>query len=79
LSQAQAISSVLQALAVDPRFSQDDELKLLIVSNTLTPPPLAESMLSSMKVPLLRRLASRPALPGALKDKALNRIRKLLG
>lgn len=72
----QVVPSVLEALARDQRFTKDDELKALILCSRAVPPPLAESLISGMKGPMLRGMLGRPGVSPELRDKIVKRLQK---
>lgn len=71
-----ALPSLLEALAADGRFKQDDELKVLLLSHPQVPVGIAESLLTVLRTPMVRRLLGRPSLSPLVRAKVMKRLRQ---
>lgn len=69
-------ASAIEHLAADPRWSRDEELRLLLLGHPRTPVPLADRLLGDLGVFALKRLLQR-SLPGPVREKAVKRLRQL--
>lgn len=69
-------ASAIEQLAADPRWSRDEELRLLLLAHPRTPAPLADRLLGELRAVALRRLLQR-SLPGPVREKAVKRLRQL--
>ncbi|MBZ5639500.1 MAG: PilZ domain-containing protein [Acidobacteriia bacterium] len=81
LAEARALATVvhvtpstLEVLATDPRWSQDEEIRIFIATHPQVPIPLAESLAARLEPPALRRILSRPSLNALLRDKIVKRL-----
>ena len=81
LAEARALATVvhvtpstLEVLATDPRWSQDEEIRIFIATHPQVPIPLAESRAARLEPPALRRILSRPSLNALLRDKIVKRL-----
>jgi hypothetical protein len=81
LAEARALASIphalpptLEILAADPRWSKDEEMRILLATHPRIPLPLAERLSADLKKPALRKMLSRPALNPALRDRIVKRL-----
>jgi hypothetical protein len=75
-SQPHALPGLLEMLAADGRFKQDDELKVLLLSHPQCPPGAADAMIAVLRTPLIRRLLARPSLSPIVRTKVNQRLRQ---
>lgn len=67
-------ASTLEMLAHDPRWLQDDELRIWVASHPKVSLAVGESMVAAMKPPVLRRLLQRPGLQGVLREAVVKKL-----
>jgi hypothetical protein len=73
-SAAHLTQATIEVLAMDPRWSSDDEILIALASHPNVPIPLAERIVQRVHEPALRRLLGRPSLRTALRDKIVHRL-----
>ncbi len=66
-----ALASTVEAIAGDPRWSKDEDVRLTVAASPRVPLHVGERIISELKPPALRRLMSRPGLQGPLRQKVL--------
>lgn len=71
-----APAALLEALARDSRFGQDDELKVILLSHPQFPAGAADALLASMRLPLVRKLLGRPTLSAMVRAKVTKKVRQ---
>lgn len=64
----------LEALAADSRWDRDEELRVAIVSNSRTPPPLADRLVGELGADRARRLLRRPGLAPLARERLSRRV-----
>ncbi len=81
LAEARALASIphalppmLEILAADPRWSKDEELRILLATHPRIPFPLAELLSTDLKQPALRKMLSRASLNPALRERIVKRL-----
>jgi hypothetical protein len=81
LAEARALASspylqtgTIDMLANDPRFRNDDELRLTLATHPKVSPFTAERLTSALKPPEIRKLLARPGLSPSLRDKLLKKM-----
>lgn len=67
-------SGTIDALANDPRFRSDEELRMILATHPRVPPPTAERLTAEFKGAQLKRLLARPGLNAALRDKLFRKM-----
>lgn len=67
-------SVTLDALANDPRFKSDEELRMLVAVHPRVALSTAEKVTADFKTPQLRKLLTRPGLSQMLRDKLIRRV-----
>lgn len=65
------LATTLELLARDRRWRDDEDIKVAIATHHRVPVPLADSLLSEMKPPALRKALASPSLNDALRRKIL--------
>ncbi len=73
---AYLIPGTLEALSQDPRFRNDDELRMAIAIHPKVSPATAEKVTADLKVPQIKLLLSKPGLAPALREKLGRRARR---
>ncbi len=68
------LPTTLEVLAADPRWSKDEEIRILIGAHPRTPLPLAERILAGLPAPALKRMLTRASLNPALRDRIVKRL-----
>lgn len=67
------ISGTLDALASDPRFRDDEDLRIAIASHPRVSMATAERVTANFKVPQLKKLLAKPGLNQVLREKLFRR------
>ena len=67
-------SGSIDLMANDPRFRNDDELRVALATHPKVSPFTAERLTSGLKPPEIRKLLARPGLSPALRDKLLKKM-----
>ena len=65
--------SMLQSVAADPRWSKDEDVRILVATHPQVPFPLAERIISELPLPVLKKVLTRPSLNAVLRDKIVKR------
>lgn len=68
------LPSTLEIMSIDPRWSRDDELKILIATHPRVTFQTADRIVSGMGDVVLQRLLSRPGLQPAVREKLMARL-----
>jgi hypothetical protein len=66
--------STVRHIAKDPRWAGNQQLRVQVVSHRGLPVPVAQQLMQSMPVPMLRRVIQAPDLNPVLRDWILSRI-----
>ena len=67
-------TGTIEALANDPRFRADEELRMIIATHPRVPVPIAERLTAGFSVAQLKRLVARPGLHPTLRDKLVKKV-----
>jgi hypothetical protein len=67
-------AGTIEALANDPRFRADEELRMILATHPRVPVPTAERITAGFNVAQLKRLVARPGLNPALRDKLSKKV-----
>jgi hypothetical protein len=68
------LSSTLEILASDRRWSKDDKLKILIATHPHVPIPLAERLAGALDGRALRKMLARPSINADLREEIVKRL-----
>jgi hypothetical protein len=64
----------LELIGKDPRWAGSEQVRIKVAAHRSTPPPVADSIISAMPQPMLKKLIRSPDLPAALRDKVLRKL-----
>jgi len=67
------LTGTLDALASDPRFKDDEELRIAIATHPRVSMVTAEKVTANFKVPQLKKLLAKPGLNQLLREKLIRR------
>jgi PilZ domain len=67
------LSGTLDALANDPRFKDDEELRIAVASHPRVSMATAEKVTANFKLPQLKKLLAKPGLNQLLREKLFRR------
>ncbi len=73
-SVAHLTQPTLEILATDPRWSRDDEIRIIVATHPNVSIPFAERVVAELGEPALRRILARPSLNATLRDKIVKRL-----
>ncbi len=68
------LSTTIEILARDPRWTGDEELKLALASHPHAPAALSDKLVSQLGAPALERMLRRSSLTTSLRGKILRRL-----
>lgn len=71
------LPATLEAMALDVRWSREEEVRYQLASHPRTPFLLAEKLLAGLSEESLRAAIRRPGLPPALRDRILRRLHQV--
>jgi hypothetical protein len=66
--------SAVELLAADPRFRNDEELRIALATHPKVPLPIAERLTADLKPPQIRKLLAKPGVNPTLRDKLFKRL-----
>lgn len=69
--------ATIEALWADPRFQQDEDLKLALAGHVRVPPPLIDRFIAGLSPEVARRFHAKPGLAPALKLRLAQRMSKV--
>ncbi len=68
------MSSTIEVIAADLRWSKDEEIQVLLATHPHVPFPLAERIAAGLGRPALKKVLARPTLNPLIRDKIVKRL-----
>jgi PilZ domain-containing protein len=66
--------AAIDLLAADPRFRNDEELRIALATHPKVPLPIAEKLTANLKPPQIRKLLARPGVNPTLREKLFKKL-----